>query len=339
MILEWMNKARQGFYYNKHQLKDQTMCSDTSAPAVSLWVVSATNQGQRIDNFLTTRLKGLPKSRLYRALRSGEVRVNKKRVKENYRLQEGDQIRIPPVRVAKPEATPQASPNFLQLLEESIIFEDNALIIVNKPSGVASHGGSGIKLGIIEAFRQLRPKAKFLELVHRLDRETTGCMILAKKPSVLKELQGLFLVGGIQKTYLALVAGSWDNGQKVRTVSQPLLKNTLSSGERIVKIHSEGKASKTTFKLLEGFAKASLIEASPHTGRTHQIRVHTAYLAHSILGDEKYGDTALNKAFKVKHLLLHSASLQFKLGDQDFYISACLDSEFKRILAQLQAKS
>lgn len=306
-----------------------------SASTATFIVITENNLGQRIDNFLTTHLKGLPKSRLYRALRSGEVRVNKKRIKADYRLQVGDQLRIPPLRLPQPAVLPTPSKNLAHLLEEAVIYEDQAFIVVNKPSGVASHGGSGIRLGIIEAFRQLRPTAKFLELAHRLDRDTTGCIILVKKPSILKELHRLFLAGEVTKTYLALVERPWEG--KKRTVDAPLLKNVLSSGERIVVVHPEGKPAKTIFRPLEVFTQVTYLEALPSTGRTHQIRVHAAYLEHAILGDARYGRGQESKILRVKHLLLHAASIQFVLAGCPFHFSAPLDSEFERVLGMLRA--
>lgn len=296
----------------------------------SILVITDANLGQRIDNFLSTRLKGLPKSRLYRALRSGEVRVNKKRIKASYRLQVGDQVRIPPLRLAQPEEPVSPSKNFTKLLENSVIYDDKDFIVVNKPSGVASHGGSGIRLGVIEAFRQLRPKAAFLELAHRLDRDTTGCIILVKKPSILKELHGLFLAGKVKKTYLALVEKAWQGGK--RTVNEPLLKSELSSGERVMIVHEEGKPAKTIFKPLQVFTNATFVEASPSTGRTHQIRVHASHLGHAILGDDKYGRGQQSRMLGVKHLLLHAAMVQFELSGRDFCFSADLDTEFNRVL-------
>lgn len=314
------------------------MPSPTPSSPTSVLLVTAAHTGQRIDNFLTTQLKGLPKSRLYRAVRSGEVRVNKKRVKASYRLQEGDEIRIPPLRLSSPKEITPPSTNFLQLVEKTIILETKDIIIINKPSGVASHGGSGIRMGAIEGFRHLRPHAKFLELAHRLDRDTTGCLILAKKPSILKELHRLFLTGGVKKTYLALVEQSWEGGTHL--VDAPLRKNTLSSGERIVRVDPQSKPAKTIFKPLKIFPEATFIEASPLTGRTHQIRVHAAHLGHPILGDEKYShrQDQDNNLPPIKHLLLHAASLQFELSGQFFAVSACLDTEFKRVLGSVYKK-
>lgn len=287
---------------------------------------------QRIDNFLFSRLKGLPKSRLYRALRSGEIRVNKKRVNASYRLCEGDILRIPPLRVATREEKKSPPQKFSQHLADTVIYEDQNLIIINKPSGVASHGGSGIHFGVIETFRHLRPKLKFLELVHRLDRETTGCLMLAKKPSVLKALHQMLLERKIEKTYLALVKHSWKG--KSQKVNAPLLKNQLSSGERIVKVHPEGKPAETLFTPLHIFSDVTLVEAKPLTGRTHQIRVHAAHIGHAIVGDTKYGATSQDKKYEAKHLLLHAASLSFISPGNGEHIAvcACLDEVFRAAL-------
>lgn len=286
--------------------------------------------GQRIDNFLTTQLKGLPKSRLYRALRTGEVRVNGRRVSPDYRLEKGDQVRIPPLRLATPTEPKKPSFPFLEKLASAIMLENKDFIVLNKPAGVASHGGSGIQLGVVEGFKYLRPQAKCIGLAHRLDRYTTGCLILAKKPSVLKELHRLFLVGKIQKTYLAWVSGCWQGGEKI--VNKPLRKNTLSSGERVVRIHPEGKEARTIFKPLRVLEdqKITLVEAVPLTGRTHQIRVHAAAIGYPILGDDKYGLHG-PQALSVKHLMLHAVSIDFELNGHKFALCACLHKEFQSL--------
>lgn len=299
-------------------------------------IVEEANVGQRIDNFLFTRLKGLPKSRIYRALRGGEFRVNKKRISAEYRLQRGDHIRVPPLRVATVTPTQAKRPQnaILQQLTQSILYEDKDLLIINKPSGIASHGGSGIHFGVIEAFRYLYPKLKFLELVHRLDRDTSGCLVLAKKPSLLKTLQQQLAKGEVEKTYLALVRNAWQGGSQ--RVKQPLLKQGLRSGERIVKIHPQGKPAETCFQPLRKFSQFTLIQARPLTGRTHQIRVHAAHLGHPILGDDKYGSRAEDKTIAVQHLLLHAASLRFRLPDgPEMAICACLDPHFQEVLQRL----
>ncbi|MDF3055165.1 MAG: rRNA pseudouridylate synthase [Gammaproteobacteria bacterium] len=302
---------------------------------IKLYTIDEHQIDQRIDNFLFSHLKGIPKSRLYRALRSGEIRVNKKRVKAPYRLCEGDIVRIPPLRVATREEKMAPSQKFSQSLETSVIYEDKHIIIINKPSGVASHGGSGINFGVIETFRYLRPKLAYLELVHRLDRETTGCLILAKKPSVLKALHKMLLERKVNKTYLALVENAWEGGKK--HITAPLLKNQLSSGERIATVHKDGKPSETIFTPLHTFQNVTLVSAKPLTGRTHQIRVHAAHIGHPVLGDQKYGSGKYDKPYNVKHLLLHAASLEFTLPATEEKISlcACLDEAFGRLLKDL----
>lgn len=303
---------------------------------VQFLVVEDHQNGQRIDNFLFSRLKGVPKSRLYRALRSGEIRVNAKRVKAEYRLCENDRIRIPPLRVAEP-ATPRAPmQKQLDLIEKSILYEDKGLLIINKPAGIAVHGGSGVAHGVIELLRNLRSELKFLELVHRLDRETTGCLMLAKKPGILKELHSLFVAGKIEKVYLALVKGRWHTGE--RTVRAALHKHHMPSGERIVKVHQSGKESATKFQALRQFKDTTLLEVKPLTGRTHQIRVHAAHINYPILGDDKYGDHELNRALAKKgidRLFLHAASLKFEIPStgQQIAICACLDTAFLKMLA------
>lgn len=278
--------------------------------------------GQRIDNFLFTRLKGVPKSRIYRALRKGEIRVNKKRVKPDYRLNTADTIRLPPLTVAvsdKPSFMPY---KLSELIENHIIYEDKGLIILNKPSGVPVHGGSGVSFGVIEVLRQSRPLQKSLELVHRLDRETSGCLLVAKKRSVLKELHQLLVGHKVVKIYLALVEGNCDFQEKV--VDVPLKKYQLKSGERMVQAHHEGKHAETHFKTLFHYKNMTLLKVTPTTGRTHQIRVHAAYMGHPIIGDAKYGDDSQ----KTRHpelsnrLYLHAAEIGFDLvtGDK---VSVC----------------
>lgn len=305
-----------------------------NAVAVKTILVTENSENQRIDNFLSTRLKGVPKSRIYRALREGQCRVNKKRVPPSHKLKPGDIIRVPPIRVATQESTGFAPSSLKQQLEKSILYEDKNLLILNKPAGIASHGGSGIRFGVIETFRQLRPRLKFLELVHRLDRETTGCLMLAKKSSVLKELQKMLLERQIKKHYLALLAGQWKG--EGRWIKAPLRKNTLRSGERMVCVDKTGKPAETWFEPLKQFKHAVLVLVKPLTGRTHQIRVHAALAGHPILGDHKYGDEAINKALNVKQLLLHAASLQLKLPgtNDELGLCACLPKKFLNITLQ-----
>lgn len=301
--------------------------------------VSADQLDQRLDNYLLSRLKGLPKSRLYRIIRKGEVRVNKKRVGPDYRLKIDDVIRIPPLRLSPPHAEISLNEKLVALFEKSIIFEDKNFLAINKPAGIAVHGGSGIQLGVIEALRTLRPKQKFLELVHRLDRDTSGCLLLAKKSSVLKELHALLRTGAhIKKTYLALVVGQWPPALK--KIDAPLYKNQLQSGERIVKVHAEGKNCLTQFNPIQAFTDATLIQAIPITGRTHQIRVHTQYAKHPIVGDEKYGDKLANKKMRslgCKRLFLHASELKFYLPTlgQEFQFTAKLPNDLNNCLKQL----
>ena len=284
--------------------------------------------GQRIDNFLRTALKGVPKSMIYRIIRKGEVRVNKKRIKPDGRIQGGDVVRIPPIRVSEPTDVPMVGKALLELLEQSILYESKALIVLNKPSGLAVHGGSGINLGLIEALRQLRPDERFLELVHRLDRDTSGCIMIAKKRSMLRHLHEALRQSRVTKIYHALVVGRWES--KDSSVDAPLRKNELQSGERIVRVQRDGKDSLTRFKVLRRFGtQATLVEAKPVTGRTHQIRVHTQFAGHPIIGDDKYGVESINRDMKkqgIKRLFLHSAMLEVTL----------LEGEVLRVSAPLE---
>lgn len=269
--------------------------------------------GQRIDNFLRTFLKGVPKSLIYRVLRKGEVRVNKKRVKPEYKLMAGDQVRIPPLRVAEEKALPNANLSQVSRLNDCVLYEDDCLMVVNKPAGLAVHGGSGLSFGLIEGLRALRPDARFLELVHRLDRDTSGCILIAKKRSALRGLHEALREKTMQKDYLCLVRGDWPSAKRV--IRAPLLKNTLQSGERVVRVDAEGKASETRFKVERRFGGlATLVNAFPVTGRTHQIRVHTLHAGHPIAGDDKYGDKEFDarlKAQGLERLMLHAWHLSF----------------------------
>jgi 23S rRNA pseudouridine955/2504/2580 synthase len=281
-------------------------------PQVTYIEINDENCDQRIDNFLITHLKGVPKSRIYRIVRKGEVRVNKGRVDIKYRLASGDIIRIPPIRVAERTEESYIPQGLQTALQEGILYEDDGFIILNKPAGFAVHGGSGVSSGIIEGLRLIRPEARFLELVHRLDKDTSGCLLIAKKRSALRLLQELFRNSQIQKTYQALLAGRWE--RKKLIVTAPLLKNISKGGERIVVISQAGKEAETLFKRLELFQNSTLVEASPKTGRTHQIRVHAASLGHPIVGDERYGVDEVNKLFKnkgYKRMFLHAETLTF----------------------------
>lgn len=283
-----------------------------SKPEVQWVEITEANSEQRLDNFLITRLKGVPKSLIYRVVRKGEVRVNKGRVDVKYRLNIGDVVRIPPVRVAERAEVEYVSNGLLHQLESAILFEDAALIVMNKPAGFPVHGGSGVNAGIIEGLRQARPDAHFLELVHRLDKDTSGCLIIAKKRSALRKLHEIFREDQVHKTYLALLAGQWK--QQKLVVNQPLLKNSSAAGERVVVVSALGKAAETVFRRIALYKDTTLVSAAPKTGRTHQIRVHAAWMGHPIIADERYGNFELNREFKkrgYKRLFLHAEKLEF----------------------------
>ncbi|KAB7679368.1 23S rRNA pseudouridine(955/2504/2580) synthase RluC [Plesiomonas shigelloides] len=307
---------------------------------VQILTVADDEAGQRIDNYLRTRLKGVPKSLLYRILRKGEVRVNKKRIKPEYKLQAGDEVRVPPIRVSEKEDAPvSAKLTRVAALADCILYEDDGLIVLNKPSGTAVHGGSGLSFGVIEGLRALRPEARFLELVHRLDRDTSGILLVAKKRSVLRDLHEQLRVKTVQKDYLALVRGQWQKHCKV--VQAPLMKNVLQSGERIVRVSAEGKPSETRFEVVERFEQATLVKASPVTGRTHQIRVHTLHAGHPIAFDDKYGDRDFDAqvaASGLNRLFLHAAAIRFRHPQtgQEMLIEAPLDGILKRTVQYLR---
>ncbi len=271
--------------------------------------------GQRIDNFLLHQLKGVPRSLVYRILRSGEVRVNKGRTRPDYRLLAGDVVRVPPLRL--PEAPPPARPGagVIRDLAARVLYEEGGLLVLDKPAGLAVHGGSGVSWGVIEALRVARPDLPFVELVHRLDRDTSGLLMIATKRSMLRELhEQLRQQGQVRKTYVALLAGRLKGAE--HRVSAPLLK-TESGGERIVRVARDGKEAVTDFRVLERIGETTLVEASPLTGRTHQIRVHAQYLGHPLLGDEKYGRDDLNRHYRqlagLQRLFLHARDLQLRL--------------------------
>lgn len=287
----------------------------TYCEKVSFVTVDEQYHLQRIDNFLKVYLKGLPKTRIYRLIRKGEVRINKKRIKPEYKLQLGDEVRIPPVRLEAREAPPIPQKlNHIQQLNERILYEDEALLVINKPAGMAVHGGSGVQFGLIEALRALRPDARFLELVHRLDRDTSGCLMIAKKRSALRQMHEDLRMKRMRKSYHALVYGVWP--KKTRCVNAPLRKQVLGSGERIVRVDPvEGKESQTHYRILQGFENVTLVEAQPITGRTHQIRVHCQYMGHPIVGDAKYSRRTDEQALgicKIKRLFLHAHELVFQ---------------------------
>ena len=284
------------------------------------WVeVGEEGEAQRVDNFLLRELKGVPKSHVYRVLRSGEVRVNSGRVKPDYRLRAGDRIRLPPIRMS--EKAPKARP-----AEFPVVFEDASLLVVDKPAGVAVHGGSGVSFGVIESLRAARPQAKVLELAHRLDRDTSGLLIVAKKRSALVELHRMLREGQVEKTYLAVVKGAF--AKKAAELRESLHKYVTASGERRVSVNPQGMSAITRVKRLKSSAQASLLEVELLTGRTHQIRVHLAHAGHPIIGDDKYGDFALNRQLKTR-LMLHAARLAFRhpLGGEPVKLEAPLPPE------------
>lgn len=277
--------------------------------SVSRQKVGTEEAGGRIDNYLARVLKGVPKSHLYRILRSGEVRVNSGRVEATYRLQEGDEVRIPPIRTAQRQ---DHSHRPLPGLEQSILYEDDAFLAMNKPPGMAVHGGSGVASGVIESLRALRPDARFLELVHRLDRATSGILLIAKKRSALRQLHEELREGRMDKRYLVLVPPDFPHQRY--EVNESLHKTTNAQGERQVKVSDDGQASRTVFTRKKVYTAASLLEARLYTGRTHQIRVHLAHLGFPVAGDDKYGDFAWNRELSrsgLKRMFLHAARLKF----------------------------
>ncbi|AOV98540.1 23S rRNA pseudouridine(955/2504/2580) synthase [Edwardsiella hoshinae] len=316
---------------------------NTQNTSVKLVTIAADEAGQRIDNFLRNQLKGVPKSMIYRIVRKGEVRVNKKRIKPEYKLAAGDEVRIPPVRVAERDEAPvSARLDKVAALNDCVLYEDDYLLVLNKPSGTAVHGGSGLSFGVIEGLRALRPEARFLELVHRLDRETSGVLLVAKKRSALRSLHEQLREKGMQKDYLALVRGQWQSHCKV--VQAPLLKNILQSGERIVRVNAEGKPSETRFKVEERFANATLVKASPVTGRTHQIRVHTQHAGHPIAFDDRYGDREFDRELAdtgLNRLFLHATALRFvhPHSGETMRVEAPLDGTLRHCLAVLRARN
>jgi len=276
---------------------------------VSTVIVGPEGDDQRVDNYLLRQCKGVPRSHVYRILRTGEVRVNSRRVDSTHRLREGDRVRIPPIRLSENGAAekPRARP-----VELRAVFEDEALLVVNKPSGMAVHGGSGISFGVIESMRAARTGLRFLELVHRLDRDTSGLLMLAKKRSALTRLHAALREGRVQKRYLALVKGTF--GAAERNIELPLRKYLTQAGERRVSVDREGREARTVFRREQAFRAFTLLSAELHTGRTHQIRVHLTHLGFPIAGDEKYGDFELNRELAkrgLKRMFLHAAELRF----------------------------
>lgn len=294
--------------------------------------------GQRLDNFLLGQFKGVPKSRVYRLLRRGEVRVNRGRVGPDYRLQEGDSVRLPPVREPPPREL-TAKPSDYDWLSDRILHEDEGLVVLDKPAGFAVHGGSGVVIGVIEALRLLRPQAPFLELMHRLDRSTSGCLVLAKSRPALLALHAMLQAGEVDKRYLALIKGRWRGG--AAELSAPLARDRHRGGERLVGVSDDGKAAATRFMPKGAYGPTTLVEIQLLTGRTHQARVHAAHLGHPIAGDDKYGDRELNRKLRpmgLRRLFLHAAALRFKhpLTGRKMEFEAPLPSELSTVLERLR---
>lgn len=319
-------------------MQNDVVPPSSQALAAQFVTITEEEAGQRIDNYLLRVCKGVPKSHIYRILRSGEVRVNKGRIDQLYRLEQGDLVRIPPIRIAE-----KASSATVPGAEFKIVHEDNHLLVIDKPAGVAVHGGSGVSYGVIEQLRAARPDAKFLELVHRLDRETSGLLLLAKKRSALTNLHDQMREGHTDKRYLAAVAGDWVN--KRQHVKLPLHKFTTPDGERRVVVQAGGMESHTVFSLLRKWQDFALLEAELKTGRTHQIRVHLASSGFPILGDEKYGDFALNKQLQkatetrgaLRRMFLHAHKITFTHPDSGakMTLQAPLPAECDRFLVSL----
>jgi len=313
--------------------------AENATPGVSFITISEEEAGQRIDNFLLRICKGVPKSHLYRVLRSGQVRVNKGRIDQTYRLSIGDVVRVPPLRLGEKPAASAPPAEF------TVLLEDNHLLVINKPAGVAVHGGSGVSHGVIEQLRASRPDAKFLELAHRLDRETSGILVLAKKRSALTHLHTQIRSGEVEKRYLALVHGDWKNARQ--HIRLPLAKFSTGSGERRVKVQADGQVSHTVFDLREKAGEFALLEAELKTGRTHQIRVHLASSGYPIAGDDKYGDFTLNRVLQkadgarlpLKRMFLHAYRIGFVHPDsgEKIALEAPLPKECADFLASLKA--
>lgn len=324
-----------------NSIAEQPMHLQGAKSPVSLHTVTGEEAGQRIDNFLMRHFKAVPRSRVYRLLRKGEVRVNRKRVDAEYRLVAGDEVRLPPVRIDTREAPGRPSARLLELIERAVIHQDRHLLVIDKPSGVAVHGGSGMSYGVIEALRASRPREN-LELVHRLDRDTSGCLLIARDRATLTALHALIREGGMHKTYLALVAGSWQLGTK--RVDAPLATEAREHGERHVRVASAGKASVSIFKPVQFFGQfATLMEIGIPTGRTHQIRVHASYAGHPLLGDDKYGDRERNAELKhrgLKRTFLHAQSIAFEWPGSGvpFHVSAPLPSDLAAVLDAITAE-
>jgi len=304
-----------------------------------LITINAAHEGQRIDNYLVTTLKGVPRSLIYRLLRKGQVRVNKGRIKPVYRLKSGDIVRIPPLARPAPADAQRPPAELCRRLQDAILYEDADLIALNKPPGIAVHGGSGIRFGVIETLRFLRDDCPDLALVHRLDRNTSGCLLLTKRRPILLQLHELLRDGFINKHYDALVAGQWQGGSS--RVDKALQKNRQLSGERMVQVDDEGQAASSLFSPQRVYHGCTLVDVRIDTGRMHQIRVHAAHLGHPVAGDDKYGDDAFNRTmrtFGLKRMFLHARVIEFTLPDSGRHIriEAPLDVSLQNVLNRLE---
>jgi 23S rRNA pseudouridine955/2504/2580 synthase len=334
------SKAYERFQHGHSMQRDSSPDPKAlEAGKVSYVEASAGDDGQRIDNFLSRVLKDVPRSLIYRILRTGEVRVNGGRARPDHRLAAGDRIRLPPLRRKQPSEPIAPSRSLREFVAASIVHEDRDLIVINKPSGVAVHGGSGLSFGVIEALRATHPELSELELVHRLDRDTSGCLLVAKRRAVLRELHALLRERRVEKRYLALVCGRWPFGEK--TIDLPLKTNLKQGGERVVRVHADGQEAVTTFTPLRHFGKvATLLDISLGTGRTHQIRVHAAHAGYPIAGDEKYGDRerdAKLQTFGLQRMFLHARSLRFQRKAQpEVSFEAPLPQDLQSLLDRME---
>jgi len=315
-----------------------TRVRDADPPAVQRLTVDDRHAGQRIDNFLAARLKGVPRSRIYRGLRQGEVRVNRGRIRQDYRLQVGDVVRVPPLRTAAAGSRHPPGEALKQRLAARVLHRDRWVVAIDKPAGVPVHGGSGVDHGVVEALRAAWPDEPYLELVHRLDRETSGCLLLARRRSALRRLHESLRERRVDKRYLLLVRGRWEGGaQRVRSA---LERNVLRGGERVVRADPAGKPATTWLRPLARGETASLLQARTRTGRTHQIRVHAADLGHPLAGDGRYGDRRFNRQLRaagLRRLFLHASSIAFPDpgGGTDVRVTAPLDAELAGVLEAL----
>ena len=311
--------------------------NDLSRNGVCFLKVSEEESGQRLDNYLLRNTSGVPKTRIYRAIRKGEVRVNKGRSKVDYRVQATDVVRVPPLSMGESPPPSKPSSAWEKRLRNAVLLDNSELLVINKPPGMAVHGGSGVRLGLIESLRVMYPQARYLELVHRLDRDTSGLVLIAKNARVLRELHAQLRANQMDKVYWACAAGKWPAYQK--SVSAPLAKAHAPSGERMVRVSPNGKRSRTEFKVIERFQQASLLEVKPISGRTHQIRVHVQHVGHPILGESKYlsdQSEEVTQRVGLKRLFLHAKAISFKLFDEHYELNCPIDQELESVLARLR---